>query len=102
MPAKKTKETAAEKTTVEKTAAVEAATEEKAAPKKTAAKKAATKVVEKVVVEYAGGQVDTDTLVAKAKEVIGKKTVKELNVYYQPETGMVYFTADGNEGKFNL
>ena len=60
------------------------------------------KVVEKVVVEYAGGQVDTETLVAKAKEVSGKKSIKELNVYYQPENGVVYFTVDGVEGKFNL
>ena len=43
-----------------------------------------------------------DDLVAKAKEVSGKKNVKVLNVYYQPENNIVYFTADGAEGSFNL
>ena len=41
-------------------------------------------------------------IVAKVKEVIGNKTVKELNVYYQPETGMVYYTADGESGSYSL
>ena len=80
------------------------AAEKKAAPaKKAPAKKAtAAKATELVVVEYAGGQVNTADIVAQAKKVSGKKTVKELNVYYQPENGMVYFTADGVEGSFNL
>ena len=90
-----------------KTAPAKAAAEKKAAPAKAAApkkaapaKKAAT--AEKVVIEYAGGSVVTADIVARAKEVSGKKTIKELNVYYQPETGMVYFTADGEEGSFAL
>ena len=37
-----------------------------------------------------------------AKAASGKKTVKELNVYFQPENGMIYFTADGVEGSTNL
>ena len=78
----------------------------KKAPAKAAtkapAKKATTKVVEKVVVEYAGGQFDTADIVAKAKAASGKKTVKELNVYFQPENGMIYFTADGVEGSTTL
>ena len=41
-------------------------------------------------------------IVAQVKEVIGNKTVKELNVYYQPETGMVYYTADGESGSYSL
>ena len=72
----------------------------KAPAKKTAAKKAEATV--KVVVEFQGGQTVTDDIVAKAKEVCGKKTVKELNVYYQPENNKVYFTADGEEGSFDL
>ena len=70
-----------------------------------AASKATTtakKAVEKVIVEYAGGQFDTADIVAKAKAASGKKTVKELNVYFQPETGMIYFTADGTEGSTSL
>ena len=71
-----------------------------AAPaKKATAKKAApAKTTENVFVEFAGGQIKMAAIVAKVKEVIGNKTVKELNVYYQPETGMVYYTADGEEG----
>ncbi|MDO5127365.1 MAG: DUF6465 family protein, partial [Eubacteriales bacterium] len=69
----------------------------KAAPAKKAAPKTTTT---KVVIEFAGGQVNTADIVAKATEVSGKKSIKELNVYYQPETGMVYFTADGEEGSF--
>ena len=41
-------------------------------------------------------------IVDKAKEALGNKTVKELNVYYQPETGMVYYTADGESGSYSL
>ena len=76
------------------------ATETKTAAKKAPAKKAATTA--NVVIEYAGGQVATADIVAKAAEVSGKKSVKTLNVYYQPENGMVYFTADGEEGSFAL
>ena len=102
------KKTAPAKAAAEKKAApAKAAAEKKAAPAKAAApkkaapaKKAAT--AEKVVIEYAGGSVVTADIVARAKEVSGKKTIKELNVYYQPETGMVYFTADGEEGSFAL
>ena len=93
--------TAATKTAEKKTTATKAVAEKKAAPaKKAPAKKVAT--AEKVVIEYAGGSVATADIVARAKEVSGKKTIKELNVYYQPETGMVYFTADGEEGSFAL
>lgn len=75
-----------------------------AAPaKKAPAKKAApVKTTEKVFVEFAGGQIEMATIVDKVKEAIGKKTVKELNVYYQPETGMVYYTADGESGSYSL
>lgn len=99
-PAKKAAPAKAE----EKKAAAKPA-EKKAAPAKkaTPAKKAApAKTEEKIFIEYAGGQVATSEIVAKAVEVSGKKSIKELNVYYQPETGMVYFTADGEEGSFSL
>ena len=84
--------------------AAEKKTETKAPAKKAPAKKATTakKATEMVVIEYAGGQVNTADIVAKATEVSGKKSIKTLNVYYQPETGMVYFTADGEEGSFAL
>ncbi len=70
---------------------------------KAPAKKAApAKTTENVFVEFAGGQIEMAAIVAKVKEVIGNKTVKELNVYYQPETGMVYYTADGESGSYSL
>ena len=74
-----------------------------AAKKEEAAKKAApVKTTEKVFVEFAGGQIEMSAIVDKAKEALGNKTVKELNVYYQPETGMVYYTADGESGSYSL
>ena len=74
-----------------------------AATKKAPAKKAApVKTTEKVFVEFAGGQIEMSVIVDKAKEALGYKTVKELNVYYQPETGMVYYTADGESGSYSL
>ena len=104
------KEEAAKKTAATAAKAAPAKKEEpkaaevKAAPaKKAPAKKAApVKTTEKVFVEFAGGQIEMSTIVDKAKEVLGNKTVKELNVYYQPETGMVYYTADGESGSYSL
>ena len=104
------KEEAAKKTAATAVKAAPAKKEEpkaaevKAAPaKKAPAKKAApVKTTEKVFVEFAGGQIEMSTIVDKAKEVLGNKTVKELNVYYQPETGMVYYTADGESGSYSL
>ena len=86
-----------------KEAAPKAAAEKKTAPAKKAApakKTTAAKTTQNVYVEYAGGQVLTADIIAKAVAASGKKTVKTLNVYYQPENGMVYFTADGEEGSF--
>lgn len=85
-----------------------AKTEVKAEAKKLAAKKpaakkpAVAKTTETVFVEYNNGQINVSDIVAKAKEALGNKAVKELNVYYQPETGMVYYTADGESGSYSL
>ena len=76
--------------------------EKKQAAKKPAAKKPAAKTTETVFVEYNNGQINVSDIVAKAKEALGNKAVKELNVYYQPETGMVYYTADGESGSYSL
>ena len=76
--------------------------ERKPAAKKPAAKKPAAKTTETVFVEYNNGQINVSDIVAKAKEALGNKAVKELNVYYQPETGMVYYTADGESGSYSL
>ena len=76
--------------------------EKKPAAKKPAAKKPAAKTTETVFVEYNNGQINVSDIVAKAKEALGNKAVKELNVYYQPETGMVYYTTDGELGSYSL
>lgn len=76
--------------------------EKKPAAKKPASKKPAAKTTETVFVEYNNGQINVSDIVAKAKEALGNKAVKELNVYYQPETGMVYYTADGESGSYSL
>ena len=99
------KEEAAKKTAATETKAAPAkkAAPVKEEPKKATAKKAVpAKTTENVFVEFAGGQIKMAAIVAKVKEVIGNKTVKELNVYYQPETGMVYYTADGESGSYSL
>ena len=67
-----------------------------------AKKPAAVKTTETVFIEYNNGQINVSDIVAKAKEALGNKAVKELNVYYQPETGMVYYTADGESGSYSL
>ena len=86
-----------------KAPARKAAPKKETAAKKAPAKKAApVKTTEKVFVEFAGGQIEMSVIVDKAKEALGNKTVKELNVYYQPETGMVYYTADGESGSYSL
>ena len=79
-----------------------AAPAKKAPAKKAAPAKATAPKAVKLFVEYQGGQVSTQDIAAKAAEASGKKTIKELNVYYQPETNMVYYTADGTEGSFSL
>lgn len=93
----------AKKAPAKKAAPAKAAAPAKKAPAKKVApaKKEAPKAV-KLFVEYQGGQVLTEEIAAKAAELSGKTAIKELNVYYQPETNMVYYTADGTEGSFSL
>ena len=105
------KKAAATKETVEKKAA-ETKAAAKAPAKKTAAKPAAKKApakkaaakktVETVYVQCFGYEVTTDDIKAKVAAAVGKKTVKELNIYVKPEEGMIYYTADGEQGSVNL
>ena len=81
--------------------AAKAPAKKAAAPAKKAATKTAAPKVE-LFVEYQGGSQKVDDLVAQAKAASGKKSIKVLNVYYQPENNIVYFTADGAEGSFTL
>ena len=92
-PAKKT---AAKKTTAAKTTKE---AEKKTTEKKAPAKKA--KLVENVVIQACGYEVTTADVTAKVVEIVGKK-VKELNIYVKPEEGMVYYTADGEQGSVAL
>lgn len=90
---------AAAKETVKKVPA------KKAAPKATTAKKApakkAVKATEEVFIEYAGSKVSTEEIKARVIEATGKKAsaIKALNIYVQPETGKIYYTADGVTGE---
>lgn len=82
----------------------------KAPAKKASAKKAPVKQVEaksetmteSVIVEFANKQYTTTDLVNKAVELSGKKNIKELNIYFQPENNKVYFTADSEGGEFEV
>ena len=76
------------------------ATEKKAEAKKAPAKRAA-KATEEVFIEYAGTQVSTADIVNRVVEATGKKAsaIKALNIYVQPETGKIYYTADGATGE---
>ena len=113
---KKAPAKAAEKKAPAKTAEKKApakAAEKKAAPAKTAAKKApakkapakkaaAVKTVETVYVQCFGYEITTDDIKAKVNAAVGKKSVKELNIYVKPEEGKIYFTADGEQGSVDL
>ena len=109
-PAKKatTTKTAAKKATTtkataEKKAPAKKATTTKAAATKTTAKKTtAKKTTETVFVQCFGYEITTDDIKAKVAESVGKKSVKELNIYVKPEEGMIYYTADGEQGSVNL
>lgn len=100
-PAKKAP---AKKAEVKKAAAPAAKTAEKKAPVKKAApaKKAPVKKTETVYIQCCGYEVTTADITAKVVAAVGKKTVKELNIYVKPEEGKVYYTADGEQGNVDL
>ncbi|MDO5156056.1 MAG: DUF6465 family protein [Eubacteriales bacterium] len=101
--AEKTTEKVAEKAVAEKKApAKKAATTTKTVAKKAPAKKAATKKSQVMYIQFFGKEISTDEITAKVLEAVGKKTVKELNMYVKPEDDMIYFTADGVEGSVSL
>ena len=90
------KKAPAAKTTTK--AAEKKATVKKAAP----AKKAAVKKTETVYIQCCGYEVTTADITAKVAAAVGKKTVKELNIYVKPEDGMIYYTADDEQGSVAL
>ena len=100
--AEKTTEKVAEKAVAEKKAPAKKATTTKTAAKKAPAKKAATKKSQVMYIQFFGKEISTDEITAKVLEAVGKKTVKELNMYVKPEDDMIYFTADGVEGSVSL
>ena len=104
-PAKTTATKAAEKKAPAKTAAktTTKAAEKKAPVKKAApAKKAPVKKTETVYIQCCGYEVTTADITAKVVAAVGKKTVKELNIYVKTEEGKVYYTADGEQGNVDL
>lgn len=93
------------KATVKKAPAEKKAPAKKAVVAKTAVKKApakkAAKATEEIFIEYGGSQVSTAEITARVVEATGKKasSIKALNIYVQPETGKIYYTADGVSGE---
>ena len=96
----------AEKTVeVKKAEPVKAAEEKKAEPEKAAKKapaaKKASAVKEKVFVQYAGKELDTEKLVAAAKKAYERKTgskadeIKSVDLYIKPEENAAYYVING-------
>ena len=100
--ATKTTAKAAEKKAPAKTTATKAAAKKAPAKKTTTAKKPAVKKTETVYIQCCGYEVTTADITAKVVAAVGKKTVKELNIYVKPEEGKVYYTADGEQGSVDL
>ncbi len=74
--------------------------EKKAAPaKKAPAKKAEPKV--ELHIQYQGGDVNMSDIEARVIEDLGGKKPTQLNIYYQPENGMVYYTANDVKGEIH-
>ena len=101
-PAKTTTTKAAEKKAPAKTTATKTAAKKAPAKKTTTAKKPAVKKTETVYIQCCGYEVTTADITAKVVAAVGKKTVKELNIYVKPEEGKVYYTADGEQGSVDL
>ena len=96
-PAKKETAKAEKKAPAKKEAAK---AEKKAAPaKKAPAKKAEPKV--ELHIQYQGGDVNMSDIEARVIEDLGGKKPTQLNIYYQPENGMVYYTANDVKGEIH-
>lgn len=78
-----------------KTAAVK-----KAPAKKTVAKK--TVAVENVLIQYNGNEVNTSSLLEKAKSEANVDSAKKVDIYVKPEENMVYYVVDDISGSFPL
>ena len=95
-PKAETKKVTAKKAALPKKEA--AKTEKKAAPaKKAVAKKAEPKV--ELHIQYQGGDVNMSDIEARVIEDLGGKKPTQLNIYYQPENRMVYYTANDVKGE---
>ena len=91
------------KATEKKAPAAKKAPAKKPAVKKVAEKKpAAVKITQTVYVQCCGYEVTTADIMEKVIASVDKKSIKELNVYVKPEEGMVYYTADGEQGSVEL
>ncbi len=102
-PAKKETAKAEKKAPAKKAAPAKKETakaEKKAAPaKKAPAKKAEPKV--ELHIQYQGGDVNMSDIEARVIEDLGGKKPTQLNIYYQPENGMVYYTANDVKGEIH-
>ncbi|MDE6148731.1 MAG: hypothetical protein K2F81_01370 [Ruminococcus sp.] len=109
-PAAKSEETTKKETSV-KTApkAEKKAADKKPAAKKAPAKKAAAKTEvkkENVVLQFAGKEIEIDSVVASAKadfKANNKGCVRSINVYVKPEEDAAYYVVNGKAtGKVSL
>ena len=60
------------------------------------------KCKEKLVIEYEDINYEINRIIALVKQEVGKKRYDVINVYFQPETGMIYYIIDGEEGSTSL
>lgn len=110
VPAAKAEETTKKEAAVKAVPKAEKKTaEKKPAAKKAPAKKAASKAEvkkENVVLQFAGKEIEIDSVIASAKadfKANNKGCVRSINVYVKPEEDAAYYVVNGKTtGKVNL
>lgn len=110
VPAAKAEETTKKETAVKAAPKAEKKTaDKKPAAKKAPAKKATAKAEvkkENVVLQFAGKEIEIDSVIASAKadfKANNKGCVRSINVYVKPEEDAAYYVVNGKTtGKVNL
>lgn len=110
VPAAKAEETTKKEVAVKAAPKAEKKTaDKKPAAKKAPAKKAAAKAEvkkENVVLQFAGKEIEIDSVIASAKadfKANNKGCVRSINVYVKPEEDAAYYVVNGKTtGKVNL
>ena len=64
---------------------------------------ATAKIKANVELQFGDKAVTEEQLISKAKEVYGKKDIKNLDIYVKPEEGKVYYVVNNDvTGSFDL